>query len=428
MVSFTKPTGSAVGDTIFAVRCHVELVGANAFETDASVFSRRQKTQAGAASVVGSARIRVRNLSEWVVNVEVVRPVRRVAQHRVVGARPLVRPADGLQIPIRPEDEIVKNGDGENVGNAQRVLDDVFAILAVQIGEGDVIEMSIRPEELVRHVVDGEGVGPGQSLFVGDDASEIASIHAQSADVSLQMPRSEEQVTSTWMDDDGSRIGNAIRFERLPVGAVQLGDFDMFRVSVQPVEFATDPVDGQTFQSHGIVFDDRLFGAAAIDVRPVDGLGIDVRKIEPIFFKVEIDSHDIAQVLMDNGVLFSINRHVAHVVLVGENEPRHCRVTSLARVLVRLALVVRLVTFTGIRAGGVDAVLRTNSGSVDAFVNVRTSLSVGHQSIARIASALVFDGHINTQLAALVNFHLKFRIEIISLHFTDLEFWVRDLL
>ena len=213
-------TGSAVGDTSFPVRCHKELVGTSAFETDTSVFSGRQEAQAGTASVVGSTRIRIRNLSERMVNVEIVRPVRRVTQHGVVGARPFVCPTDGLQIPVSPEDEIVENGDGENVRNAQRVLDDIFPILSIQIGKGDVIQMSIRPEELVRHVVDGKGIGPGESLFVGDNASEIASIHAQSADVRLQMPRSEEQVTSTWMNDDSSWIRNAIRFQRPPVSSV----------------------------------------------------------------------------------------------------------------------------------------------------------------------------------------------------------------
>lgn len=109
------------------------MIWANAFETDRSVFGWRQETQAGTASVVLSARIGVSGLSERMIHVEIVGPVRRVAQHRVILSRPLVGPADGLQVPIGPEDEIIKDGDGENVRDFQGVLDHVAPIAAVQV-------------------------------------------------------------------------------------------------------------------------------------------------------------------------------------------------------------------------------------------------------------------------------------------------------
>lgn len=74
---------------------------------------------------------------------------------------------------------------------------------------------------------------------------------------------------------------------------------------------------------------------------------------------------------------------------------------------VRLAFVVGLVTFAIVGARRVDAVLRTNSGRVYTFVHIRTSFSVSHEPVAWIASAFVLDGCVDTQLAALMHFHLK---------------------
>lgn len=180
-----KLTGSTVGDTSLAIRRHEELVGTNAFESDRSVLGRRQQTQSGTASIVDSARIGIGHLSERMENVQVVRPVRRVTQDRVISARPLIGPADGLQIPVGPENEIIEDGNGEDVRDFQRVLDNIATITAIQVGVGDVVEMSIGPKEFVSHVIDRQSIRPGQPLFVGHDTGEIASVHAQSSDISL---------------------------------------------------------------------------------------------------------------------------------------------------------------------------------------------------------------------------------------------------
>jgi len=45
------------------------------------------------------------------------------------------------------------------------------------------------------------------------------------------------------------------------------------------------------------VLDDGLFGAGAVDVGPVDGFGVDVGKVETIFFEVVVDGHNIPQIL-----------------------------------------------------------------------------------------------------------------------------------
>jgi len=89
------------------------------------------------------------------VNVEVVGSVSSIAQYGVISSGPLISSSDCFQIPIRPEDEIIKDRNGENVRHFEHILDDVSAILAVKVGIGDVIEMSISPKEFISHVIDG---------------------------------------------------------------------------------------------------------------------------------------------------------------------------------------------------------------------------------------------------------------------------------
>lgn len=169
------------------------------------------------------------------VHVEIVGSVCRVAQYHVILSRPFIGTADSLQVPIGPENEIIENGDCKNVWNFQHILDNVASIPAIQVGVGNVIQMGIRPEELVRHVVDRKSIWPCKSLLVGDDASEIASVHAQPANVSLQMPRREKQVSNSWMDNNSPRIRNAISLQRFPVRAIQFRYFNVFRMTIQPV-------------------------------------------------------------------------------------------------------------------------------------------------------------------------------------------------
>lgn len=68
-----------------------------------------------AATVVLRAGIVVRQLPKRMVRVNVVRSMGGVAQHSYAFARELVRPADGLQIPIGPENEVIEHCDGEDM-------------------------------------------------------------------------------------------------------------------------------------------------------------------------------------------------------------------------------------------------------------------------------------------------------------------------
>lgn len=71
------------------------------------------------------------------------------------------------------------------------------------------------------------------------------------------MPGGEVQVTDTRMHDDGTRIDDATS-QCLALAAVQFGDIQVLGVPVQPVQFATHPIDGDALQAMGIVPDDSL--------------------------------------------------------------------------------------------------------------------------------------------------------------------------
>ena len=174
-----------------------------------------------------------------------------------------------------------------------------------------------------------------------------------------------------------------------------------------------------TFESETIVFDDGLLLTGSVDGRPVDGLGVDIGEEDALLLDIEIDGDDVAQILVDDRVFLGVDRHVADVVLVGENQPRLDVVLALARVLVGFAFVVRVVAFAVVRSWRVGTVLRTHSGLFLALVDVGARLPVGHQSVARVACALVFRRSVDAQLSALVNFHLSISTQIRYQYFTS---------
>lgn len=88
---------------------------------------------------------------------------------------------------------------------------------------------------------------------------------------------------------------------------------------------------------------------------------------------------------MNEGVLFSIDRHVTAEVLVGENQPGRNWIFSLASAFIRFTFIISLITFAIIRARSVNAVLRTDSRRVRAFINIHTSFTVCHEPVAWIA-------------------------------------------
>lgn len=79
---------------------------------------------------------------------------------------------------------------------------------------------------------------------------------------------------------------------------------------------------------------------------------------------------------MHQTVVGGIQRHVSHIIFVGENDPGLDVILPLACVLIVLSLVVIRVAFTVITAGSVEAVLRTHFGDLEALVDVSTCLPI----------------------------------------------------
>lgn len=68
---------------------------------------RRDETEMGALAVVCAAWVCVRQLTKWVVNVDVVRTMRCVPQDLQVLARELVSSEQGFDVPVRPVEPVV---------------------------------------------------------------------------------------------------------------------------------------------------------------------------------------------------------------------------------------------------------------------------------------------------------------------------------
>lgn len=213
------------------------------------------------------------------------------------------------------------------------------------------------------------------------------------------MPTGKVQVTGSRVHSYGSRVLNA-GFQRSPVGAVQLGYFQVFAVPVQPVQFPAHPVHGDTLETVAVVPDDLLaFGAAHF--RPVYRLGAHVAEVQLLLRVIEVQGDHVEQVLMVERILRGVQRHVAHVILVGEDQPRFVLVAPLAGALVHRSVVVRFVALAVKRSGSVQTVLGTGARNFHAFVHVFASFTVFHQpeSFKRIKVNLKFWNETDTVLA-----------------------------
>jgi hypothetical protein len=75
------------------------------------------------------------------------------------------------------------------------------------------------------------------------------------SDVSLEVPRGEEDVTDSRVNGDRPGVFNSGP-ERFPVPAVlEFGDVHVLSVAVHPVELVVDPVDGDALKAVGVVID-----------------------------------------------------------------------------------------------------------------------------------------------------------------------------
>lgn len=59
-------------------------------------------------------------------------------------------------------------------------------IVALEVGEGDVIQMGVGPKDAIGEVIDRQGVRPGDIVLPRQNSSEVATVHAHLTDVRLE--------------------------------------------------------------------------------------------------------------------------------------------------------------------------------------------------------------------------------------------------
>lgn len=192
----------------------------------------------------------------------------------------------------------------------------------------------------------------------------------------LQMPAGEVQITSARVYGYGARVLDA-RLERAATRAVQLGHLEVLAVPVEPIQLPTHPVDRDALQAVAVVSDD-LLALRAAHSRSVNRLGAHVAEIQPVVRVVKVQSDHVEQILVAERVLGGVQRHVPHVVLVREDQPRTVPVPAFARPLVLRPIVPSLVAFAVERPGYVHAELRARARHFRTLVYVLARFAVLH--------------------------------------------------
>ena len=265
-------------------------------------------------------------------------------------------------------------------------------IFAIKISIGHIVQMCIGPPDFIREVVDGQGVWPGQvvSLHRGHDPREsgVISIHANPANVGLEVPRGEKYVANSRMNHNGSRVFDASH-DGFPVPSVQFRNAHMLSMPVDPIEFVVDPIHSNAFKAFGIMFNHGLFLGDVIccNFSFVNRFGRHVSKVDIAIFVVEIQADHVAQVSLNKAHLGRISAHISYVVFVAENDPWINVIQPFAGFAIGLAFVKFRITFAVERPFGIKALLRACTGHVGALVDVLTGLAISHELVAFVAFA-----------------------------------------
>lgn len=339
----------AVGDASAFVRCQNKVIWTSTRHAHAPQVVGRDQAQVRAASIVVLARIVVVQLSERMIHVNIIRSMRRVAEDLVVLAGELVGPHDGLEVPVGPVEVVVHDAQSKDMWSLIGLQNNML-VFSVEVGVGHVVQVSVGPPDLVGEVVNGQGVGPSQLVVVnrGNDSAEssIVSVHAKSANVSLEMPGSEENVSNSRMNRNGSGVLNA-RHQGLSVAAVQLRYAHVLGVPVHPIQFRIDPINSDAFKTFSIMLNHRFTVGDVIlaNLGLENGLGCNISKINIPIFVMVIQADDISQFSLYEAHLLGIIRHVPDVVLVAEDDPRLNIVQSFARVAIWFAFIVGWIAF-----------------------------------------------------------------------------------
>ena len=222
---------------------------------------RSNETQVRAAAIVILARVVIFQLTERMINLNVVWSMSGVSQNGHAFAGELVGLDDGLQVPVGPEQIVVKDTQGKHMRSLIS-LQDVFDVLAIVVREGNVVQMSISPPDFVSEEINGESIRPGQvvSSSSRDDPTKgaVVAIHTNTSNVSLQVPRGEVDITNSRMNCNGSGIFN-LGHDGFAMAAIKFSHVHVLSVTINPIQLVIDPINGQTFKTFSIMINHRFF-------------------------------------------------------------------------------------------------------------------------------------------------------------------------
>lgn len=371
---------------------------------------RRQQAEMSAVAIVLATGIIVGQLSQWMIHVHIVRPVRSIAQHLEVFARKLVRPHQSLRVPIGPEEPVVEHRQRKDMRHAS-TTEHCASVASIEVGVVDVIEMSVGPIELVTKVIDRQRIRPHQLRLVRDDARKVAAVHAHPPNEGVMAPVGEEDQTQARVQHNGSRVGDATGQQCLAMGSIQLGHLDVFRGPIQPVQLVRHPVDGNTFEAMCLVSDQILL-AGAVDEDSIDGLVAHVGVVDPLVAIVKVQCHHILQVHLHQIVARAIDRSIAQVVSIAEDQPRRNIVAAFAHIAPDGALVILLVALAKVRTWRVETIIAAHRLLGVALVDIFARLPILRQLISLATFAVIAGGRVHALVLALIHLGLEAFVDI----------------
>ena len=114
--------------------------------------------------------------------------------NRLVGAEELLGLHDTVQLPVSPEDEVLKNCQRVRMEQVVIVGDDLLAARAVVVAEVDEVQLRVGEVDALVGDVEGETVGPVD--LGADDRLTVCSVHANSLQTWELTPVGPEQPSS----------------------------------------------------------------------------------------------------------------------------------------------------------------------------------------------------------------------------------------
>ena len=167
--------------------------------------------------------------------------------NRLVRAEELLGLHDTVQLPVSPEDEVLKNCQRVRMEQVVIVGDDLLAARAVVVAEVDEVQLRVGEVDALVGDVEGETVGPVD--LGADDRLTVCSVHANSLQTWELAPVGPEQPPGIRrrVQAQASRLRDILVDQDHPVVAFSCRDLDAVELGVEPVQVFGDPIVGQAF-------------------------------------------------------------------------------------------------------------------------------------------------------------------------------------